>query len=66
MRQRGAAQQAGLKKIPYKIVKPTDIMPGSKKTWAEAFKKRFNDVRNVEAGGIVPNGGLKSQPIIKQ
>ncbi len=60
-----AAQQAGLKSIPYLVVKPTDIMPGSKITWATAFTKRFNDPRNVKAGGYVPNGGLSSQPKIK-
>lgn len=59
-----AAQQAGLENIPYKIVKPGDIMPGSKKTWSQAFQKRFNDSRNVQAGGVVPNGGLSSQPKI--
>jgi len=59
-----AAQQAGLKDIPYKVVKPTDVMPGSKKTWSQAFQKRFNDSRNVEAGGAVPNGGISAQPKI--
>ena len=61
-----AAQRAGLDNIPYKVVKSNDIMPGSKKTWSQAFQKRFNDQRNIEAGGAVPNGGLSSQPIIKK
>jgi hypothetical protein len=59
-----AAQNAGVKDIPYELVNPNDIMPGSKKTWAEAFEKRFNDSRNVKAGGAVPRGGLKEQPQI--
>lgn len=59
-----AAQKAGLDDIPYQIVKPDDIMPGSKKTWAEAFEKRFKDQRNVEAGGVVPKEGLSTQPIV--
>ncbi len=57
-----AAQKAGLPSIPYQVVKAEDIMPGSKKTWTQAFEKRFKDGRNVEAGGVVPNGGLSSQP----
>jgi hypothetical protein len=57
-----AAQQANLNSIPFEIVKAKDIMPGSKKTWEQAFKNRFNDPRNLEAGGIVPAGGLSSQP----
>ena len=61
-----AAQNAGLDNIPYRVVNPNAIMPGSKKTWAEAFQKRFDDVRNVEAGGAVPRGGLSSQPTIKK
>jgi len=61
-----AAQQAGLKEIPYEVVDPNAIMPGSKKTWAEAFQKRFNDSRNVDAGGVVPPGGLTTQPSIVQ
>jgi RHS repeat-associated protein len=59
-----AAQQAELKNIPVQEVNPNEIMPGSNKTWAEAFKKRFNDPRNSAAGGTVPNGGLKTQPKI--
>jgi hypothetical protein len=42
--------------------KKDDIMPDSKKTWAETFQKRFKDRRNVNTGGVVPNGGLNSLP----
>jgi hypothetical protein len=59
-----AAQQAGIESIPFVIVDPKGIMPGSKMTWGDAFQKRFNDVRNVKAGGVVPSGGVKSQPKI--
>jgi len=59
-----AAQQAGLKDIPFEIVDPKAIMPGSKKTWEQAFGKRFNDRRNIDAGGAVPTGGLTTQPNI--
>jgi RHS repeat-associated protein len=61
-----AAQQAGLKDIPYEVVDPKAIMPGSKKTWEQAFMKRFNDRRNLDAGGAVPQGGLSNQPSIQQ
>ncbi len=61
-----AAQQAGLKDIPFEVVDPKAIMPGSKKTWEQAFRKRFNDGRNLDAGGVVPSGGLSTQPSIGQ
>jgi len=61
-----AAQQAGLKDIPYEVVDPKAIMPGSKKTWEQAFRKRFNDRRNLEAGGAVPSGGISTQPSANQ
>ncbi len=57
-----AAQRAGLKNIPIEIVNSKSIMPGSKKTWEQAFNKRFNDKRNIQAGGRVPNNGLSEQP----
>ena len=60
-----AAQNAELQNIPTQRVNPNDIMPGSKKTWQEAFDARFNDPRNVRAGGRVPKQGLKEQPEIK-
>jgi hypothetical protein len=59
------AQLANLKTAPHEIVKPNDIMPGSKKTWAKAFEDRFGDIRNINNGGTVPRGGLKTQPKIK-
>lgn len=37
-------------------------MPGSKSTWSDKFKKRFRDQRNIDAGGIVPETGLKEKP----
>jgi hypothetical protein len=37
-------------------------MPGSKKTWPEAFDKRLRDPRNIAAGGVVPEGGLEEKP----
>jgi len=59
-----AAQNAGLDSIPVIVVKPNDIMPGSNTTWGNAFTRRFNDWRNVKAGGIVPNTGLSPQPTV--
>jgi RHS repeat-associated protein len=56
-----SAQNAGLESIEVELVKGDNIMPGSKKTWNEAFQKRFNDPRNIEAGGTVPNKGLKEK-----
>jgi RHS repeat-associated protein len=58
-----SAQNAGFESIEVELVKGDDIMPGSKKTWNEAFQKRFNDPRNIEAGGVVPNKGLKEKPL---
>ena len=39
-------------------------MPGSSLTWEQAFTRRFSDPRNVQAGGVVPNVGLPTQPLI--
>jgi regulatory protein YycH of two-component signal transduction system YycFG len=58
-----SAQNAGIESIEVELVKGNDIMPGSKKTWNEAFQKRFNDPRNIEAGGAIPNKGLKEKPL---
>jgi hypothetical protein len=58
-----AAQQAGLPTVPVEVVDPDAIMPGSKKTWRQAFQRRRNDPRNVAAGGPVPEEGLKEQPV---
>jgi uncharacterized protein RhaS with RHS repeats len=56
------AQQAGAN-VPVQIVQPGELMrPGV--TWEEAFQARFADPRNVSAGGVVPNGGLSTQPTI--
>ncbi len=59
-----SAVHTGLKNIPFQKVNPDDIMPGSKLTWRQAFTKRFNDKRNIEAGGVVPSQGLKEQPAV--
>jgi len=59
-----AAQNAGLEKIPVEVVDPEDMMPGSKRTWGQAFTRRFNDPRNIELGGPVPTQGLSQQPMI--
>ena len=42
-----AAQNAGLGEVPVEVVQPGEIMPGSKRTWANAFDRRFNDPRLV-------------------
>jgi len=59
-----AAQQAGLKSVPVKVVKPTDLIPKKNITWEKAFVDRFNDFRNIKLGGPVPNSGLSTQPSI--
>ena len=61
-----SAQNARLDKLKVDLVNGNDIMPGSKKTWKKAFQKRFEDPRNIEAGGIVPNTGLKEKPFLCQ
>ena len=57
-----AAQDARLESVPVQIVRPAETMPGSKKTWGQAFEQRRNDPRNVTAGGAVPATGLAEQP----
>jgi RHS repeat-associated protein len=60
------AVDAGIsKEIEVEVVDPNDLFPNSKKTWAQKFKERFADPRNVEAGGIVPNTRLKEKPKLK-
>ena len=59
-----AAQQAGLDTVPVVVVDPAATMPGSQKTWLQAFDRRRNDNRNVDAGGAVPPSGLSSQPTV--
>ena len=60
-----AAQQAGHREVPVQIVRPDNLMPGSSMTWEQAFTRRFNDPRNVQFGGAVPNTGLPTQPTIE-
>lgn len=45
-------------------VNPDDPFPGSTtgKTWWDKFKQRFNDPRNLRAGGCVPDTGLYQLP----
>ena len=61
-----AAQNANLASVPVEVVDPNAIMPGSKKTWAQAFARRRCHDRNREAGGDVPEQGLKSKPKIME
>ena len=35
-----------------------------RKAWKEKFIERFNDKRNIEAGGVVPPTELKSKPTL--
>ena len=35
-----------------------------RKAWKEKFIERFNDKRNIEAGGVVPPTGFKSKPTL--
>jgi hypothetical protein len=59
-----AARESGLPEIPINVVDPKAIRPGTKMTWEEAFRRRFNDPRNKSAGGVVPEGGLIGRPAI--
>jgi hypothetical protein len=45
-------------------VNPDDPYPPSTTglTWGDAFKRRFNDGRNIRAGGCVPDTGLYQRP----
>jgi RHS repeat-associated protein len=45
-------------------VNPDDAFPDSTtgKTWWDKFKQRFNDPRNLRAGGCVPDTGLNERP----
>jgi hypothetical protein len=45
-------------------VNPGDPFPDSTagKTWWDKFKQRFNDPRNLRAGGCVPDTGLYERP----
>ena len=57
-----ASELSGKGEVPFEVVNPYDIMPGSKKTWEVQYIKRFSDPRNAEAGGVVPNSGIDIQP----
>jgi RHS repeat-associated protein len=60
-----AAREAGVKQIPIEVVDPKAIRPGTKMTWEESFRRRYNDKRNKDAGGAVPHGGLMECPTIE-
>ncbi len=54
------AKKAGaLSTVPVTIVDPEAPMPGSTKTWGEAFDERRNSGMNNKLGGPVPPGGIK-------
>ncbi len=59
-----AALEAGQEKVPINIVDPDSVHPDSTtgKTWREKFQQRFNDRRNVRAGGAVPEKGVSTRP----
>lgn len=59
-----AALLAGVSRIPIEVVFPNDILPGTKKTFEQAFRDRFTDLRNENNGGVVPFGGIKNLPKI--
>jgi RHS repeat-associated protein len=59
-----AAREAGVKNIPIEVVAPKAIRPGTKMTWEEAFRRRFNHPLNKKAGGAVPEGGLMECPTV--
>lgn len=50
--------------IPLDVVDPQAIMPGSKKTWQQAFDKRRNMEINRVNGNSVPPKGLPGLPKI--
>ena len=61
-----AAQNAGLEKITVDIVDKNAPHPDSStgKTWWQKFQERFKDRRNVSAGGVVPETGLREKPTL--
>lgn len=61
-----AAQNANLGSLEVQILDANGPHPASTKgkTWKQQFKKRFNDVRNKLAGGVVPDKGLKQKPTL--
>ena len=61
-----SAQNAGITELEVELVNPSDPFPKSAKgkAWKEKFIERFNDKRNIEAGGVVPPTELKSKPTL--
>lgn len=61
-----AAQNAGLNTLEINTVQADELFPLSekKKTWWDKFK-RYKDKRNIAAGGIVPDKGLKEKPVLE-
>lgn len=47
--------------VPYQVVLHSQMYKETNQTWGEMFIKRFNDPRNINAGGVVPFGGLSTQ-----
>lgn len=61
-----AAQNAGLNTLEINTVEADELFPLSEKnTWWDKFKERYKDDRNIAAGGIVPDKGLKEKPVLK-
>ena len=61
-----AARMAGVTQIPYEIVTPTDMFPGSKRTWAQQFDRRRLDPRNLVDGEPLPRIGTNDLPRINE
>ena len=62
-----AAQNAGLNTLEINTVQADELFPLSekKKTWWDKFIERYKDKRNIAAGGIVPDKGLKEKPVLE-
>ena len=62
-----AAQNAELNTLEINTVQADEPFPLSekKKTWWDKFKERYKDKRNIAAGGIVPDKGLKEKPVLE-
>jgi len=60
-----AAREAGVQ-ARIERVSPADAHPDSTtgKTWWDKFTERFNDPRNIKAGGVVPDQGLSERPTV--
>ncbi|MEL7935528.1 RHS repeat-associated core domain-containing protein, partial [Pseudomonas delhiensis] len=61
-----AALEADLKKVSIIKESPDAPHPDSAtgKTWKEKFQQRFNDRRNIRAGGPVPRQGVRTRPTV--